>query len=44
MFALLQRRLAGELLAKAAKGNGVVVKQLLAEQGIDAKLRTCSGR
>jgi len=35
-----QRRLAGELLATTAEGNGVVVRQLLAEQGVDATLRT----
>jgi transposase len=35
-----QRRLAGELLATTAEGNGVVVKQLLAERGVDAALRT----
>lgn len=34
------RQLAGRLLATTAEGNGVVVKQLLAELGIDAPLRT----
>jgi len=35
-----QRELAGQMLATTAEGNGVVVKQLLAEQGVDASLRT----
>jgi len=35
-----QRKLAGELLASTAEGNGVVVRQLLAEQGVDVSLRT----
>jgi transposase len=35
-----QRKLAGELLGTTAEGNGVVVRQLLAERGIEAPLRT----
>ena len=34
------RELAGQILATTAEGNGAVVKQLLAEQGVDASLRT----